>query len=46
MVTLYNFLPNLRSPESVGEIRKSGRAHSARAQGLIPTARVFQTLPL
>ena len=23
MVILYNFLPNLRSPESVGEIRKS-----------------------
>ena len=34
MVILYNFLPNLRSPESVGAIRKIGRAHSASAQGL------------
>ena len=29
-----NRFRNLRSPESVGAIRKSGRAHSASAQGL------------
>jgi len=33
MVILYSFLPNLRSPESVGAIRKSSRAKSARALG-------------